>query len=67
MNRLQTLLVTFLLLHPPVLEPDLDLCLVQLQRSGDLDAARTRQVLVKVELFLKLGQLLRAEVRPGGV
>lgn len=60
--RDQPLLHPLLLLHPPVLEPDLDLRLVELERAGDLDPAGPRQVLVEVELLLQFGQLLRREV-----
>ena len=39
-----------------------DLCLVERERGGDLDAARPRQVAVEVELFLELRELLVGEV-----
>jgi len=55
------------LLHTPVLEPDLDLRLVEAERRGDLDAARARQVAVEMELLLQLGQLLVREVGPAEV
>jgi len=45
-----------------VLEPDLDLRLVEAERGGDLDAARAGQVPVEVELLLEFGQLLVGEV-----
>ena len=61
-GRDEPLLHALLLLHPPVLEPDLDLRLVELQRRGDLYPPRPRQVLVEVELLLQLCQLLRREV-----
>ena len=60
--RDEPLLHPLLLLHPPVLEPDLDLGLVELEGSGDLDPTGARQVLVEVELLLQLRQLLRREV-----
>lgn len=56
------LALALLLLHAPVLEPDLHLSLVELQRGGDLDAPRPRQVLAEVELLLQLRQLTCAEV-----
>jgi len=63
----QPLLHSLLLFHPSVLEPDLDLRLVELERAGDFDPARPRQVLVKVELLLQFGQLLGREVGPARV
>ena len=48
----------------PVLEPDFHLSLIQLQRGRDLHAPRTGQVLVEVELFLQLRQLLGGKVGP---
>lgn len=59
----QTLFHTLLLFHSPILEPDLHLRLVELQRRRDLDAPRSRQVLVEVELLLQLGQLLVRKIR----
>ena len=41
-------------LHPPVLEPDLDLALGEAQRVGDLDPAAPREIVVEVELLLQL-------------
>ena len=61
------LLQPLLLLHAAVLEPDLDLRLVEAERGGDLDAAGARQVAVEVELLLQFGQLLVGEVRPAAV
>jgi hypothetical protein len=55
------------LLHPPVLEPDLDLSLVELQGGRDLDPPRPRQVFVEVELFLQLGQLFGGKIGPARV
>lgn len=46
-----------LVLHAPVLEPDFDLSLGEVQQGRDLDAARPAQVLVKVEFLLQLQQL----------
>lgn len=43
------------------------MCFVELKRAGDLDPSGTSQVLVKVELLLQLGQLLRREVRSSRV
>ena len=45
-------------LHPPVLEPDLDLALGEAQAVGDLDAAPPGQVAVVVELLLQLQGLV---------
>ena len=45
-------LVLLLPLHPPVLEPDLNLALRQAQRMGDLYSAPSGQVPVEVKLFL---------------
>ena len=45
------------MLHATVLEPDFDLTFGKIERSGDLDATRSAQVLVEVELFLQLQQL----------
>ena len=58
----QALLHTFLLLHSSILEPDFHLCLVQLKSARNFDPAGARQVLVKVELLLQLGQLFGSEV-----
>ena len=41
-------------LHPPVLEPDLDLPLRQAQRMGNLDPPSPSKVMVEVELLLQL-------------
>jgi len=56
----QLLDVQYLLLrlHPPVLEPDLDLPLGEAERVGDLDAALPRQVAVELELLLELERLV---------
>lgn len=54
--------LALLLLHAPVLEPNLDLRLVELQGGGDLHPAGPAQVLVEMELLLQLGQLPRREV-----
>lgn len=51
-------LVLLLALHPPILEPDLDLALGERQRMSDLDAPLPAQVLVVVELFLELQSLV---------
>ncbi len=53
--------------HPSVLEPDLDLRLVELESGRDLDPPRPRQVFVEVELFLQLGQLFGGKVGPASV
>ena len=41
-------------LHPPVLEPDLDLALSQAERVGDLYAPPPGEIMVKMELLLQL-------------
>ena len=51
-------LVLLLPLHPPVLEPDLDLPLRQAQRVRDLDSSPPRQIPVEVELLLQLQGLI---------
>jgi len=51
-------------LHASVLEPDLDLSLVQTQRLGDLDASAAAEVAAEVELFLQLQRLGAAVTRP---
>lgn len=59
--------LALLLLHPSVLEPDLHLRLVELERDSDLNAPRPRQILAEVKLLLQLRQLPRAEVGAHGV
>jgi len=54
--------LVLLLLHPPVLEPDLDLPLVEVEQVGHLHAPLFAQVAAEVELLLQLHQL-RARVR----
>ena len=51
-------LLDLLPLHAPVLEPDLDLPLGEVQQVRDLDAPTARQVLVEVELLLQLQSLV---------
>ena len=63
----EALLHPLLLLHAPVLEPDFDLGLVQLQGPRYLYPTRPGQVLVEMELLFQLGQLLGGEVGPAGV
>lgn len=63
----QTLFHTLFLFHSPILEPDLYLRLVELQRGRDLNASRSRQVLIEMELLLQLGELLIREIRATGV
>ena len=53
-----------LVLGAPVLEPDLDLCLGQVERLGELEAARPRDVLVALVLQLQPQRLVRRERRP---
>lgn len=55
------LVLLLLPLHAPVLEPDLDVALGKAERERELDAPRTRDVLVEEELLLQLEQL-RARV-----
>ena len=55
-------LSVLLALHPPVLEPDLDLSLGEAERVGDLDPAPPSEVAVKVELLLQL-QCLVSSIR----
>ena len=43
----------FLVLHPPILEPDLDLFLGQTERGGDLDPAKPGEVHAGGELVLE--------------
>ena len=45
-------------LHPPVLEPDLDLPLRQAQLVRHLDPPPPRQVVIRVELLLQLQGLV---------
>lgn len=51
-------LVLFLVLHPSVLEPDLDLALGQLQPMSYLDSSSSGQIFTVVELFLELQSLV---------
>ena len=50
--------VLLLPLHPPVLEPDLDLSLRQAERVRHLYSAPARQVAVEVEFLLELQRLV---------
>ena len=59
-------LLALLLLHPSVLEPDLHLGLVQLERGSYFHPSRSREVFAEMELLLKLRQLLGCEVGPDG-
>ena len=45
-------------LHAPVLEPDLDLALAEVQHVRDLDPAAPRQVAVEVELLFQFERLV---------
>ena len=51
-------LVLLLPLHPPVLEPDLDLALGEAEGVGDLYAPPPGEIAVKVELLLQLQGLV---------
>jgi hypothetical protein len=57
-------LVLLFPLHPPVLEPDLDLPFRQAERVRDFDASPPRQVAVEVELLLQLQSLVACVRRP---
>lgn len=61
------LLDSLLLLHPPILEPNLHLGFVQLEDGRYLNPAGSRQILVEVELLLQLSQLFIRKVRPSRV
>ena len=50
-------LLVLLVLHAPVLEPDLDLPLGEVQQVGHLHAAWPAQVAVEVEFLFQLHQL----------
>lgn len=55
--------------HPPVLEPDLDLPLRQVERARHLVPPVPREVHVEQELLLQLERLVfgvRAALLPGG-
>ena len=58
---LQLGLLQPLRLGPPVLEPDLDLRLGELERGGELGPLGDAQVLLGPELFLQGGELLCGE------
>ncbi len=64
LRQLTLLPAALLQLGPLVLEPDLDLVLVQPQRIGKVAPPLLRQVAVLLKLPLELGQLLRRERRP---
>lgn len=51
------LLLTLLLLHSSVLEPDLDLRVAQMQRARHLGSSLPADVLIKVKLFLQFSHL----------
>ncbi len=61
------LLHLFLLLHPPVLEPDLDLRFVQSQHGGDFYSPCPREVLVEMKFLLEFCKLFVGEVGPAVV
>lgn len=66
-SRGESLLLSLLLLHSAVLKPNLDLCLVQLERGSDFDSPRSREILAEVKLFLELCELFGSEIRPNCV
>ena len=53
----------FLALHAPVLEPDFDLSLAEVERRRQLDAPLAAEVVIGAELFLERHQLTAAERR----
>lgn len=55
---LSALPVEFLELHAPVLEPDLDLSVGQVDTPADLQAALPRQIHVEQELLFQLQRLV---------
>ncbi len=61
LRQLPLLPTALLQLGPLVLEPDLDLVLVQPERLGQVSPPLLRQVPVLLELALEPGQLLRGE------
>ena len=61
-GRNESLLHALLLLHPPVLEPDLHLRLVELEGGGDFDPSGSGQIFVEMEFFLQFRQLFGGEV-----
>lgn len=63
----QPFFLPFLLLHSPVLEPDLNLRLVELEGGGDFHPPGPGQVLVEMKLLLQLGELLSGEVSSDSV
>lgn len=65
-GRSETFLLALLLFHPPVLEPYLNLGLVQLKGGSYFHAPGSREVLAEVELLLELCQLPGGEVGPDG-
>jgi hypothetical protein len=60
-------LVVLLPLHPPVLEPDFDLPLGEVERVRNLNPAPAREVAVEVELFLQLEGLMSGVRRAGSL
>lgn len=53
---------SFLLLHPPILEPDFHLSVIEAQRFRYFHTPGSGEVLIEMELFLQFGQLLSAEI-----
>lgn len=64
MGTSQSFLFPLLLFHPPILEPDFYLSLVQLQSSSDLHSPGSSEILAEVKLFLQLRQLFGGEIGP---
>mgnify|MGYP003341505178 CR=1 FL=1 len=56
-----------LCLHPPVLEPDLDLSLRQAQRGRQLQSPRSTEISVVMIFLLQLDQLASLECGPGSL
>lgn len=51
-------------LHPPILEPDLDLTFSQTQGMCDLDPPTPCQVAIKMKFFLQFESLVTGVRRP---
>ena len=58
LSRLHLRLVLLLPLHPPVLEPDLDLALRQTESVSDLYPPTSSEISVEVELLLQFQGLV---------
>ena len=67
LTRLHLGLVLLLPLHPPVLEPDLDLPLCQTEGVSDLYPPPPGEVAVEVELLLQLQRLVASVGLPASL